>query len=282
MTEKKTEVGQGWRNLHLVQDYQAPRVTFSKINLGFRALSGEAAVPTMETNVQTDRKTGDINIVFASALSPEDAHQHSMKINDDEYKVFNEVLSEGSAMLGNNNNSWNSSAEDNIMQPISKCHDQKTASSYLMLNEQTVYEEIAPGTMLESEQKVDVRYSRSGSDLQVPEMPEVSSMKHITMIPLGYHCVENKGETQTFLGFNDTIKADIVHIDDDDDERTSLREKTVTDVSTMGGNAAELVSGQCLQNTTELSTELKNETLEKELPAAGNRRNQDCHCCNVM
>ena len=125
---------------------------------------------------------------------------------------------------------------------------------------------------------------------EVTEAPEASSEKPVTMIFMGYHSVQDEDETKKLLGFDGTIKAEIVLIDEDDEK--SLREKTVTDISTVDGNAADLVSGRPLSDSTELSSEGKDESVAtKGLPAsAGNpnpvpaevEKKKRCQCCTVM
>lgn len=102
----------------------------------------------------------------------------------------------------------------------------------------------------------------------------------VTMIFMGYQNIEDEEETKKVLGYDETIKAELVLIDEDDEK--SLREKTVTDVSTIDGNAAELVSGRPLSDTTEPSSpEGKEESLATD-PAPGTQKKKRCQCCVVM
>uniref|UniRef100_G3U288 PALM2 and AKAP2 fusion n=1 Tax=Loxodonta africana TaxID=9785 RepID=G3U288_LOXAF len=95
------------------------------------------------------------------------------------------------------------------------------------------------------------------------EGPEANSDQPVTMIFMGYQNIEDEEETKKVLGYDETIKAELILIDEDDEK--SLREKTVTDVSTIDGNAAELVSGRPVSDTTEPSSpEGKEESLATE------------------
>ncbi|XP_063065863.1 palm2 and akap2 fusion isoform X2 [Engraulis encrasicolus] len=101
--------------------------------------------------------------------------------------------------------------------------------------------------------------------------PEATADKPVTMIFMGYHSVQDEDETRKLLGFDGTIKAEIILIDEDDEK--SLREKTVTDASASvvdtGGNAADLVSGRPpLSDSTELSSEGR--MLVEHAPSAKN------------
>lgn len=55
--------------------------------------------------------------------------------------------------------------------------------------------------------------------------------------------MESSEDVQTFPCIQVDVRTDVVLIDEDDDDM-SLRERTVTDVSTSDGNAAELVCGR--------------------------------------
>uniref|UniRef100_A0A672JZ01 Si:ch211-12e13.12 n=1 Tax=Sinocyclocheilus grahami TaxID=75366 RepID=A0A672JZ01_SINGR len=55
--------------------------------------------------------------------------------------------------------------------------------------------------------------------------------------------LESSEDVQTVPCIQVDVKTDVVLIDEDDDDM-SLRERTVTDVSTADGNAAELVCGR--------------------------------------
>ncbi|XP_073717279.1 uncharacterized protein [Misgurnus anguillicaudatus] len=55
--------------------------------------------------------------------------------------------------------------------------------------------------------------------------------------------LESSEDVQTFPCIQVDVRTDVVLIDEDDDD-TSLRERTVTDVSASDGNAAELVCGR--------------------------------------
>uniref|UniRef100_A0A665WSB4 Uncharacterized protein n=1 Tax=Echeneis naucrates TaxID=173247 RepID=A0A665WSB4_ECHNA len=59
---------------------------------------------------------------------------------------------------------------------------------------------------------------------------------------------------------------EFVLIDDDDDGDMSLREKTVTDISVMDGNAADLVCGRLFTTSSDSLSEDKEECLAPEAP----------------
>ncbi|XP_071207657.1 A-kinase anchor protein 2-like [Salvelinus alpinus] len=259
----------------------------------------------MEINVEKDRKTGDTRILSASAVSPDEVPDHGVKVFDDGRKVVYEVRSGGSSTLDNGVHRWSSQQVDELMKRVgattgcaqggkakvtikpADADDPKTSprstdrSADLPTNytpyttppavpsSATTAHKMpqAPSTPITTQPPP---YREVISEGEVTEAPQATAEKPITMIFMGYHNVDDQDETKRLLGFDGTIKAEIVLIDEDDEK--SLREKTVTDgYSTMDGNAADLVSGaRPLSDTTDLSSEGKDEssaTATKELPS---------------
>lgn len=229
----------------------------------------------MEISVEKDRKTGATKILSASAVSPRDAHQRGVKVYDDGRKVIYEVRSGGSATLENGTHPWSPGEVDELMQQVGQSQQRSDGARVTV----TSAEPQPTGGQLSSKQ--DKKQSpRKGYEGEVTETPQASADKPVTMIFMGYHSVEDEEESKKLLGFDGTIKAEIVLIDEDDEK--SLREKTVTDISTIDGNAADLVSGRPLSDTTELSSEGKDESSTKELPPTGIEKKKRCQCCAVM
>ncbi|KAG3287689.1 A-kinase anchoring protein 2, transcript variant X2 [Ictidomys tridecemlineatus] len=235
----------------------------------------DGAVYAMEINVEKDKQTGETKILSASTIGPEGVHQRGVKVYDDGTKVVYEVHSGGTVV---ENGVHKLSAKD-VEELIQKAGQSSLRGDHM--SERTV---IADGSlshpkehMLCKEAKLEmVHKSRKdhspgnpGQQTQAPstEGPEASLDQPVTMIFMGYQNIEDEEETKKVLGYDETIKAELVLIDEDDEK--SLREKTVTDVSTIDGNAAELVSGRPVSDTTEPSSpEGKEESLATE-PAPG-------------
>ncbi|XP_048875452.1 A-kinase anchor protein 2-like isoform X3 [Brienomyrus brachyistius] len=252
-------------------------------------------VCAMEIYVQKDRKTGDAVILSASAVSPQEAQHRGVKVFDDGCKVVYEVQSGQPPAVENGLHTLTSSEVDKILQLVNQSHGHEAASRLMVTSpdpdtdasngglgkkEAKMHKEAKLLMMPGSQGKQAASQTRYEYKEEVTEMPEASSEKPVTMLFMGYHSVEDEEETKRLLGFNGTIKAEIVLIDEDDEK--SLREKTVTDISTMDGNAADLVSGQPLSDTTEPSSEGKDESSDKELPAPGpvlmsELMKADCH-----
>ncbi|XP_030624038.1 palm2 and akap2 fusion [Chanos chanos] len=241
---------------------------------GDEQLPRKPALYAMEINVEKDRKTGDTKILSTSAVSPEEAQQRGVKVYDDGRKVIYEIRSGASTTLENGVHLWSSDEVDELMHHVGQTRHKGNAGQVVVT---PVQREIHDGPSATREQtmhreaKLEMVQGQQGKSQgyegEVTEAPEATAEKPVTMIFMGYHSVEDEEETKKLLGFDGTIKAEIVLIDEDDEK--SLREKTVTDISTMDGNAADLVSGRPLSDTTELSSEGKDESSAKELPATG-------------
>ncbi|RXN11793.1 A-kinase anchor 2-like isoform X2 [Labeo rohita] len=222
----------------------------------------------MEISVEKDRKTGATKILSASTVSPRDVHQRGVKVYDDGRKVIYEVRSGGSTTLENGTHPWGPGEVDELMQQVGKTQQRSDGAQVTVTPADPQPSE---GQLSSKEAKQDKKQSpRKGYEGEVTETPQASADKPVTMIFMGYHSVEDEEESKKLLGFDGTIKAEIVLIDEDDEK--SLREKTVTDISTIDGNAADLVSGRPLSDTSELSSEGKDESSTKELPTTGGEK----------
>ncbi|XP_053512185.1 A-kinase anchor protein 2 isoform X3 [Artibeus jamaicensis] len=235
----------------------------------------DGAVYAMEINVEKDKQTGETKILSASTIGPEGVHQRGVRVYDDGTKVVYEVRSGGTVVENGVHRLSSKDVEELI---------QKAGQSSLRGGHGSERTVIADGSLsppkehvLCKEAKLEmVHKSRKdhssgnpGQQAQAPstEGPEANLDQPVTMIFMGYQNIEDEEETKKVLGYDETIKAELVLIDEDDEK--SLREKTVTDVSTIDGNAAELVSGRPVSDTTEPSSpEGKEESLATE-PAPG-------------
>ncbi|NWR76573.1 PALM2 protein, partial [Centropus unirufus] len=250
-----------------------------------------AALCTMEINVEKDKQTGETKIVSASPVGPDEAHQRGFKVYDDGTKVVYEVHS-GGTVVENGVHKFSSKDVDELMQKAGQS-SVKGGYETMTVSDRNA---VADGNlshmkeqMLFKEAKLEMVYKPTQGHAVNPqpqdkpcggEAPEASADQPVTMIFMGYQNIDDEEETKKVLGYDETIKAELVLIDEDDEK--SLREKTVTDISTMDGNAAELVSGRPLSDTTEPSSpEGKEESLPLEA-APGTQKKKRCQCCIVM
>lgn len=245
----------------------------------------------MEINVEKDKQTGETKIVSASPVGPDEAHQRGFKVYDDGTKVVYEVHS-GGTVVENGVHKLSSKDVDELMQKAGQSNvkggyeimtvsDRNAVADGNLshMKEQMLFKE-AKLEMVHKPNKGHAVNSQPQDKPRGGEVPEASADQPVTMIFMGYQSIDDEEETKKVLGYDETIKAELVLIDEDDEK--SLREKTVTDISTMDGNAAELVSGRPLSDTTEPSSpEGKEESLPLEA-APGTQKKKRCQCCIVM
>ncbi|TNM91858.1 hypothetical protein fugu_018870 [Takifugu bimaculatus] len=255
--------------------------------------SGEHAIPrpamfAMEINVQHDPQTGEQRILSANRVSPLDAASRGVKVYDDGRKVVYEVTSSGGVSTSTMENGWSSAQVDQLVQravrPVvhgdsGRGHVTVTPalpSTYLSpadgddLSPPSCAPPSIPSSppaqvTLQREAQLGMMPPAAPVTTQpcadLPSFPQASEEHPVTMVFLGYQDVEDTSESRQLLGFDGTMKAEVVLIDEDDEK--SLREKTVTDLSIIDGTAADLVSGR--PATSEVpSTELSSDSREPD------------------
>ncbi|XP_073405785.1 paralemmin-1-like isoform X1 [Dendrobates tinctorius] len=247
------------------------------------------ALYAMEINVEKDRKTGETKILSTAAIDPEVVQQRGVKVYDDGNKVVYELRHLGAVV----ENGIHKLSTRDVDELLHKSAQSNIVAGQSTLPERTLITEGISNNLKElhfKEAKLEmVHKSTKGLPLKHGQQQVRSSgsdaadatLEHpVTMIFMGYQNIDEDDETKKVLGYDDTMKAELVLIDEDDEK--SLREKTVTDVSTMDGNAAELVSGKLLTETTEPSSpDGKEESLVTE-PITGTDKKARCKCCVVM
>ncbi|KAG9337939.1 hypothetical protein JZ751_027433 [Albula glossodonta] len=235
------------------------------------------AAYTMEVNVGKDRKKGDGKVPSVSAVNAEELNERGVKVYDDVQRVMYEVRSGGTTTLENGVHPWSSSEGGELMQHVGHAYGDGASITVTRTDPATAGSSQVgvKGPVVPNQAKVEMQDSPQG--MAGPSQPsprleyKVSESTEVVFV----------GEEEPrVLGFDGTVQADIVLIDEDDDR--SLREKTVTDVSTMDGNAADLVAGRPLSVSSELSSEEKEETSIVELPPPAIQKKKRCRCCTVM
>ncbi|XP_059830844.1 A-kinase anchor protein 2-like isoform X5 [Hypanus sabinus] len=231
----------------------------------------DGAMYAMEVSVEKDKLTGESKVLSTTPMGPEGVHQRGVKVYDDGNKVVYEVHS-GDAVVENGVHHLTTSAVDRLINKagranvVSKCASESSTSR----------DDCRSGgdsglrkDMVGKEARL--KAGQAGKEVQpIPpgEAPKASAEHPVTMIFMGYQNVEDQEETNKLLGYDGTIQAELVLIDEDDEK--SLREKTVTDVSTTDGNAAELVAGKSITEASETLSAEENEGTDTRMePVAG-------------
>uniref|UniRef100_UPI00398E5435 paralemmin-1-like n=1 Tax=Pristiophorus japonicus TaxID=55135 RepID=UPI00398E5435 len=257
-----------------------------------------AAMYAMEISVQKDKLTGETKILSAVPLSPEGVHQRGVKVYDDGSKVVYEVCS-GGAVVENGVHHLTTSEVDQLIHRAGRTNVSgiKCVSESLTVSESSASADDTrtPGDsghnkdMVLKEAKLEMvpkarhpgHAGKAIHPILTGEAPKASADHPVTMIFMGYQNVEDEEETNKLLGYEGAIQAELVLIDEDDEK--SLREKTVTDVSMVDGNAAELVAGKSMTEASEtLSAEENEGTDTGTEPVAGTDKKKRCRCCTVM
>ncbi|XP_048383581.2 A-kinase anchor protein 2-like isoform X3 [Stegostoma tigrinum] len=242
----------------------------------------DGAMYAMEVNVQKDKLTGETKILSTAPLNTEGVHQRGVAVYDNGSKVVYEVCS-GSAVVENGVHHLTTSEVDQLKHRAGR---KNVSGSKYLPESLTISKSSAspdntrsPGDsglkkdMIHKEAKLEMvpKAHHAGKAIhQIPtgEAPKASAEHPVTMIFMGYQNVEDEEETNKLLGYEGAIQAELVLIDEDDEK--SLREKTVTDVSTVDGNAAELVAGKSMTEASEtLSAEENEGTDTGTEPATG-------------
>ncbi|XP_072114290.1 PALM2-AKAP2 fusion protein-like isoform X2 [Mobula birostris] len=231
----------------------------------------DGAMYAMEVSVEKDKLTGESKVLSATPVGPEGVHQRGVKVYDDGNKIVYEVHS-GDAVVENGVHHLTTSTVDRLINKagrtnvVSKCASESSTSR----------DDCQSGGDSGLRKDVVGKEARlkagpAGKEVQpIPpgEAPEASVEQPVTMIFMGYQSVEDQEETNKLLGYDGTIQAELVLIDEDDEK--SLREKTVTDVSTTDGNAAELVAGKSMTEASETLSAEENEGTDTRMePVAG-------------
>ncbi|XP_036382769.1 paralemmin-2 [Megalops cyprinoides] len=225
---------------------------------GDQRLPRNTAEHTMEISVGKDRKTGGMKILSVSAVDPGELYQRGVKVYDDGCRVVYEVRSGGTTTLENGVHPWSSSEVDELLRCVGQAYGRGDGAGVTV-------------TLVDLD---SAAAATTGLPDYGDEVPEPPGAKPVTVIFVGE-------EQPRDLAFDSAAaQADIVLIDEDDEK--SLREKTVTDVSTMDGNAADLVAGRPLSVSSELSSEEKENSSVVELPPPLPQKKRRCRCCTVM
>ncbi|XP_032874089.1 paralemmin-2 [Amblyraja radiata] len=250
----------------------------------------DGAMYAMEISVEKDKLTGESKVLSTTPVGTEGVHQRGVKVYDDGNKVMYEVCS-GGAVVENGVHHLTTSEVDQLIHRTGRTNVvSKCVSEVLTVSESSASPDDSRSggdSGLRKDMVVkEVRHKagQAGKVVQpIPpgEAPKASEDHPVTMIFMGYQNVEDQEETNKLLGYEGSMQAELVLIDEDDEK--SLREKTVTDVSTTDGNAAELVAGKSMTEASETLSAEENEGTDTAMePVAGTDKKKRCKCCTVM
>uniref|UniRef100_A0A4X2JQH5 Paralemmin-1 n=1 Tax=Vombatus ursinus TaxID=29139 RepID=A0A4X2JQH5_VOMUR len=218
---------------------------------------------SVEITVEKDRVTGETKVLSSTTLPPQEPFLQGVKVYEDEMKVVH-------AVDGTTENGIHQLSSSEVDELIHKADE-------VTLSEVTVT--AAPEARGTPEvTRSTPRREITGVQAQPGEASgtEASQEQPVTMIFMGYQNVEDEAETKKVLGLQDTIKAELVVIEDPAPPNGSAQEPSATVVTTAPDSKEENQVGEKpgLQSPPVDVTASADKDLDM--------KKQRCRCCSVM
>uniref|UniRef100_A0A4X2JSR3 Paralemmin-1 n=1 Tax=Vombatus ursinus TaxID=29139 RepID=A0A4X2JSR3_VOMUR len=222
-----------------------------------------SAMYSVEITVEKDRVTGETKVLSSTTLPPQEPFLQGVKVYEDEMKVVH-------AVDGTTENGIHQLSSSEVDELIHKADE-------VTLSEVTVT--AAPEARGTPEvTRSTPRREITGVQAQPGEASgtEASQEQPVTMIFMGYQNVEDEAETKKVLGLQDTIKAELVVIEDPAPPNGSAQEPSATVVTTAPDSKEENQVGEKpgLQSPPVDVTASADKDLDM--------KKQRCRCCSVM
>ncbi|XP_035311850.1 paralemmin-1 isoform X1 [Cricetulus griseus] len=219
----------------------------------------KAAMYSVEITVEKDKVTGETRVLSSTTLLPRDPLPQGVKVYEDETKVVHAV--DGIA--------------ENGIQPLSSSE----VDELIHKADEVTLSEVGPtagppeprGLAEDSSRSTPSRREITGVEAQPGEAtsgpPGIQPGQEppVTMVFMGYQNVEDEAETKKVLGLQDTIKAELVVIED---------AATPREPAPLNGSAAELPDTKEENQTGLSATPSDAQDLDMKKPR--------CRCCSVM
>ncbi|XP_074061058.1 paralemmin-1 isoform X1 [Macrotis lagotis] len=239
------------------------KVTSSPMKMVEGSEMMKAAMYSVEITVEKDRVTGETKVLSSTTLPPQEPFLQGVKVYEDEMKVVH-------AVDGTTENGIHQLSSSEVDELIHKADE-------VTLSEVTVT--AAPEARGTPEvTKSTPRREITGVQAQPGEASgtEASQEQPVTMIFMGYQNVEDEAETKKVLGLQDTIKAELVVIEDPAPPNGSAQEPSATAATTAPVTKEENQVGE----KSDLQTPPVDVTAsaDKDL----DMKKQRCRCCSVM
>ncbi|XP_043831111.1 paralemmin-1 isoform X1 [Dromiciops gliroides] len=223
----------------------------------------KAAMYSVEITVEKDRVTGETKVLSSTTLPPQEPFLQGVKVYEDEMKVVHAV----DATAENGIHQLSSSEVDELIHKA----DEVTLSEVTVTAapEARGTPEVARSTP---------RREITGVQAQPGEASgtEASQEQPVTMIFMGYQNVEDEAETKKVLGLQDTIKAELVVIEDPAPPNGSAQEPSATAATTAPDTKEE----------NQLGEKAGLQTPPLDVTASADKdldmKKQRCRCCSVM
>lgn len=219
----------------------------------------KAAMYSVEITVEKDKVTGETRVLSSTTLLPRDPLPQGVKVYEDETKVVHAV----DGIAENGIQPLSSSEVDELIHKADEVTLSEAGSTAGPAEPRGLTEEATRTTP--SRREITGVEAQPGEATSGPPGIQPGQEPPVTMVFMGYQNVEDEAETKKVLGLQDTIKAELVVIED---------AATPREPAPLNGSAAELPDAKEENQTGPSATPSDAQDLDMKKPR--------CRCCSVM
>lgn len=219
----------------------------------------KAAMYSVEITVEKDKVTGETRVLSSTTLLPRDPLPQGVKVYEDETKVVHAV----DGLSENGIQPLSSSEVDELIHKADEVTLSEAGSTTGPAEPRGLAEDVTRTTP--SRREITGVEAQPGEATSGPPGIQPGQEPPVTMVFMGYQNVEDEAETKKVLGLQDTIKAELVVIEDS----VSPREP-----APLNGSTAELPATKEENQTGPTTTPSDTQDLDMKKPR--------CRCCSVM
>lgn len=220
----------------------------------------KAAMYSVEITVEKDKVTGETRVLSSTTLLPRDPLPQGVKVYEDETKVVHAV----DGIAENGIQPLSSSEVEELIHKADEVTLSEAGSTAGPAEPRGLAEDATRTTPARRE--ITGVAAQPGEATSGPPGIQPGQEPPVTMVFMGYQNVEDEAETKKVLGLQDTIKAELLVIED---VATTPREP-----APLNGSAAELPDTKEENQTGPSATPSDAQDLDMKKPR--------CRCCSVM
>ncbi|XP_031205377.1 paralemmin-1 isoform X1 [Mastomys coucha] len=219
----------------------------------------KAAMYSVEITVEKDKVTGETRVLSSTTLLPRDPLPQGVKVYEDETKVVHAV----DGIAENGIQPLSSSEVDELIHKADEVTLSEAGSTAGPAEPRGLAEDVTRTTP--SRREITGVEAQPGEATSGPPGIQPGQEPPVTMVFMGYQNVEDEAETKKVLGLQDTIKAELVVIED---------AATPREPAPLNGSAAELPASKEEIQAGTTTTPSDTQDLDMKKPR--------CRCCSVM
>ncbi|XP_051028930.1 paralemmin-1 [Acomys russatus] len=220
----------------------------------------KAAMYSVEITVEKDKVTGETRVLSSTTLLPRDPLPQGVKVYEDETKVVHAV----DGLAENGIQPLSSSEVDELIHKADEVTLSEAGSAVPPPAEpRGLAEDVTRTTP--SRREITGVEAQPGEATSGPPGIQPGQEPPVTMVFMGYQNVEDEAETKKVLGLQDTIKAELVVIED---------AATPREPAPLNGSAPEPPATKEENQTGPTATPSDAQDLDMKKPR--------CRCCSVM